>query len=74
TVPIVSSEAGILPSDLAESALEAGISAEEFASVYEVLDMLGRNWDKGEPSPRILICGSLYLAGEVLSENGTPPK
>jgi len=23
--------------------------------------------------PRILICGSLYLAGEVLSDNGTPP-
>jgi dihydrofolate synthase / folylpolyglutamate synthase len=23
--------------------------------------------------PRILICGSLYLAGEVLSANGTPP-
>ncbi|MEO0920316.1 MAG: folylpolyglutamate synthase/dihydrofolate synthase family protein [Pseudomonadota bacterium] len=73
TVPIVSSEAGILPADLAESALEAGISAEEFASAYEVLDMLGRNWDDSEPSPRILICGSLYLAGEILSENGTPP-
>jgi len=26
-----------------------------------------------EPAPRILITGSLYLAGEVLSANGTPP-
>jgi dihydrofolate synthase/folylpolyglutamate synthase len=25
------------------------------------------------PPPRILITGSLYLAGEVLSQNGTPP-
>ncbi|MEO1700520.1 MAG: folylpolyglutamate synthase/dihydrofolate synthase family protein [Pseudomonadota bacterium] len=72
-VPIVSSEAGILPADLAAYALHAGLSAEEFGSVYEVLDMLGRNWDPSEPSPRILIGGSLYLAGEVLSENGTPP-
>jgi dihydrofolate synthase / folylpolyglutamate synthase len=27
-------------------------------------------WDM---PPRILICGSLYLAGEVLGLNGTPP-
>jgi len=27
-----------------------------------------------EPAPRILITGSLYLAGEVLSANGTPPQ
>jgi dihydrofolate synthase/folylpolyglutamate synthase len=26
-----------------------------------------------DPPPRILITGSLYLAGEVLAENGTPP-
>jgi dihydrofolate synthase/folylpolyglutamate synthase len=24
--------------------------------------------------PRILICGSLYLAGTVLAANGTPPR
>ena len=27
-----------------------------------------------EPAPRILITGSLYLAGEVLAANGTPPQ
>ena len=27
-----------------------------------------------EPPPRILITGSLYLAGEVLLANGTPPR
>ena len=26
------------------------------------------------PAPRILITGSLYLAGEVLARNGTPPE
>jgi dihydrofolate synthase/folylpolyglutamate synthase len=25
--------------------------------------------DRGEAPPRILICGSLYLAGQVLAEN-----
>jgi dihydrofolate synthase/folylpolyglutamate synthase len=24
--------------------------------------------------PRILICGSLYLVGDVLAQNGTPPE
>ena len=28
---------------------------------------------KGEPSARVLICGSLYLAGEVLKLDGWPP-
>jgi dihydrofolate synthase/folylpolyglutamate synthase len=27
----------------------------------------------GERPPRVLICGSLYLAGLVLDRNGTPP-
>ncbi len=26
------------------------------------------------PPPRILICGSLYLAGEILKENETLPE
>ena len=26
-----------------------------------------------DPAPRILITGSLYLAGAVLNANGTPP-
>ena len=28
-------------------------------------------WDR---PPRVLICGSLYLAGEVLAANGTLPE
>jgi dihydrofolate synthase/folylpolyglutamate synthase len=27
-----------------------------------------------EPAPRVLVTGSLYLAGEVLAVNGTPPE
>jgi dihydrofolate synthase/folylpolyglutamate synthase len=35
--------------------------------------LLHDTWDDREAPPRILICGSLYLAGLVLAENGTPP-
>ena len=38
-----------------------------------VTDALRATAAKGGPSARVLICGSLYLAGEVLKLNGTPP-
>jgi len=43
-------------------------------SVENALKILRDSWDKSEPAPRILIGGSLYLAGDVLAENGTPPQ
>lgn len=73
TVPIDSSEAGHDPLTLAEFAREAGLHAEAFPSAGAVLDRLRLTWEPHEPAPRILIGGSLYLAGQVLAENGTPP-
>jgi len=35
--------------------------------------LLRDTWNPAETAPRILIGGSLYLAGEVLAANGTPP-
>jgi dihydrofolate synthase/folylpolyglutamate synthase len=35
--------------------------------------LLRDTWDEDETPPRVLIGGSLYLAGAVLAENGTPP-
>ena len=52
---------------------EAGLSAEPVNSVANALMLLRDTWDARETPPRILICGSLYLAGAVLAENGTPP-
>jgi dihydrofolate synthase/folylpolyglutamate synthase len=40
--------------------------------VESAIDLAGKL--ELEPSPRILITGSLYLAGEVLAANGTPPQ
>jgi dihydrofolate synthase/folylpolyglutamate synthase len=36
--------------------------------------VLRDGWDDATPPPRIVICGSLYLIGEVLRRNGTPPR
>ena len=73
TVPVNESEAGIDPLELAEDAVAAGLTAQPMKSVEEVLRLLGEGWNRLEPPPRVLIGGSLYLAGEVLRDNGTPP-
>lgn len=55
---------------LAEIAQEAGIPAAPRESLDDAIEQAmletGRS---GEGMPRILICGSLYLAGEILKEN-----
>ncbi|WP_217576338.1 folylpolyglutamate synthase/dihydrofolate synthase family protein [Mesorhizobium sp. GbtcB19] len=71
TVPVTSSDAGVPNDELALRAEEAGLSAEPVSSVASALMLLRDSWDG--PAPRILIGGSLYLAGAVLAENGTPP-
>ena len=73
TVPITGSEAGYDPEILADLAMDAGLSAEAAASPEAVLLMLRDQWNGLEQAPRILIGGSLYLAGAVLDANGTPP-
>ena len=61
-----------LPADaIAEAARAVGIPAQ---SAGDIETALGAICGFGlEPAPRILIAGSLYLAGAVLSANGTPP-
>jgi dihydrofolate synthase/folylpolyglutamate synthase len=73
TVPVSMSDAGVPNDELAARAAQAGLSAEPVASVENALKLLRDTWDGKEIAPRILICGSLYLAGEVLRLNGTPP-
>ncbi|MFU8864821.1 MAG: bifunctional folylpolyglutamate synthase/dihydrofolate synthase [Rhodobacterales bacterium] len=52
--------------DTARAAAEAGITASVATSVSEALADIARQ----DPQARVLICGSLYLAGSVLRENG----
>jgi dihydrofolate synthase / folylpolyglutamate synthase len=73
-VPIRHSDAMIDPVILANAAYDAGLVAEPMSSVGEALEAIGQAVSPGAAAPRILIGGSLYLVGDVLSDNGTPPK
>jgi dihydrofolate synthase/folylpolyglutamate synthase len=72
-VPVTGSEAGFDPKVLAEIASKAEVPARPFASVAAALDTIRAEHRDTKP-PRILICGSLYLAGAVLRENGPLPE
>ncbi|MFZ2100747.1 MAG: folylpolyglutamate synthase/dihydrofolate synthase family protein [Oricola sp.] len=74
TVPVPDSDASVDPEKLAQDAIAAGLTAQPMRSVEETLRLLGEGWNRMEPPPRVLICGSLYLAGDVLRVNGTIPE
>ena len=71
TVPIHGQEKSITPDALADTARRVGMPAQSADGVEEALGAVER-LDLEAP-PRILITGSLYLAGEVLGRNGTVP-
>ncbi len=70
-VPVPDQEKGMAAEDLSAVAREAGLSATSRDDVVSALEAAGKL--ELEPAPRILITGSLYLAGEVLKANGTLP-
>ncbi|WP_249691527.1 folylpolyglutamate synthase/dihydrofolate synthase family protein [Stappia sp. WLB 29] len=72
-VPLTTTDAGRDPSCLAGSAREAGLAADAHASLSEALAHVRKRAAGDDVPPRILICGSLYLAGEVLARNGMKP-
>jgi dihydrofolate synthase/folylpolyglutamate synthase len=69
-VPIVNQEKARSPETIVEAARRVGIEAETSLSVETALARVGH---LGLAAPRILITGSLYLAGEVLAANGELP-
>ena len=74
TVAISSSDSGIDHETLADAARRAGLEALPVASVAEGLKAIKEQVKDEVIAPRILIGGSLYLAGDVLAANNTPPK
>ncbi|WP_156392514.1 bifunctional folylpolyglutamate synthase/dihydrofolate synthase [Rhizobium sp. Root482] len=74
TVPIRGSDAGIDPVALAEDAGEAGFEAAAISTVTDALGAISAIFAGDPVAPRILIGGSLYLVGDVLADNGTPPR
>jgi dihydrofolate synthase/folylpolyglutamate synthase len=71
-VPIAGHDKSIGPDEIVDIASAAGIPATNRDSVEEALAAIGRF--RLDPPPRILITGSLYLAGQVLAANGTLPE
>ncbi|SHK63912.1 dihydrofolate synthase / folylpolyglutamate synthase [Bradyrhizobium lablabi] len=70
-VPIPDRDNAMPPDRLADAARALGMRVETAGSFEAALRSLTRL--AYEVPPRILITGSLYLAGQVLSANGTPP-
>ncbi|MBN8185307.1 bifunctional folylpolyglutamate synthase/dihydrofolate synthase [Salipiger thiooxidans] len=67
TAVSIPGEANTLPADeTARVAASVGLRAGEAGSVAEALAEIAAE----EPEARVLICGSLYLAGSILRENG----
>jgi dihydrofolate synthase / folylpolyglutamate synthase len=69
-VPIHQDKA-IPATELADIARGIGIPALARDTIESALLTIGKL--ELAPAPRVLITGSLYLAGEVLQDNGTPP-
>ena len=70
-VPVPGEHAARPAQEVADIAARAGLPARVAASVAAALDGLAaQDWPA---PPRVLIAGSLYLAGAVLEENGCPP-
>ena len=67
TAVSIPGEANTLPADVtAKAARDVGMQAQVADSLDSALAAITAN----DPHARILICGSLYLAGHVLRENG----
>ena len=71
-IPIPHQEKSLSPAEIVKTAQEIGIAAEPAADVEDALARIATL--SLNPAPRILIGGSLYLAGEILKANGTPPE
>lgn len=71
-VPIPDQDNAMKPEALADAARALGMRVEAAGSVAAALRAIARL--AYEVPPRILIAGSLYLAGHVLGENGTLPQ
>jgi len=70
-VPVPGQDNAMPPERLADAARALGMRVEIAAGVEAALRRIAQL--AYETPPRILITGSLYLAGDVLGLNGTPP-
>jgi dihydrofolate synthase/folylpolyglutamate synthase len=67
-VPVPGEAAALKPNRLADIARGQGVAATCHDTIEASLSAIGRSAKNA--APRVVICGSLYLAGHVLSLNG----
>ena len=65
-ITIPDQEAALQAQDIADAATKLGLECKTAPDIHQALREI-------QDEPQILICGSLYLAGHVLSENNTLP-
>ena len=70
TVPVLSSDSGVAPQELAKVVGSAGLKAEATTSIEDAFQKISAL----APQRTILVAGSLYMAGDFLKKNGTPPE
>jgi dihydrofolate synthase/folylpolyglutamate synthase len=70
-LPVSGEQIGRAPKDISALARDLGFKASAAAGPEAALrDLAARKW---ETPPRIMIAGSLYLVGEVLTADGSIP-
>ncbi|BBL52775.1 bifunctional folylpolyglutamate synthase/dihydrofolate synthase [Bartonella quintana] len=69
TIPLIDNNASLCPTILAESARKVGLLANPQAHLQEALQRINTEYREAI----VLIGGSLYLAGDILRDNKTPP-
>lgn len=70
SVPIEGEHNALTPGEVSGAARRAGLHAEEAQSLSAAMTRIAKAAQDAKTPPRVLICGSLYLAGEVLREHG----
>jgi dihydrofolate synthase / folylpolyglutamate synthase len=71
-VPVAGNAAGRAPGEVADAARHAGLLGTAHASIEDALAAIA-SASYATP-PRVVIAGSLYLAGEILALDGTEPR
>ncbi|MGB7716966.1 MAG: bifunctional folylpolyglutamate synthase/dihydrofolate synthase, partial [Pseudolabrys sp.] len=71
-VPVPNADKGLSAEAVAGAGRAIGLSATSRDNLTEAFEAARKL--ELDPPPRILITGSLYLAGEALRENGTLPQ
>jgi dihydrofolate synthase/folylpolyglutamate synthase len=67
--PLTSTTNAVDPVALAQQAEAMGVDAEPATTLAHALALVREFVGEDEPAPRVVICGSLYLAGEALALN-----